>query len=76
MEQISGCTILLSRGLRDSRFLLGRPGSFLGAGLREQSLDLAVQCLHFLSQDLVAGLLAEEHEELADGAVDLLPLLA
>ena len=55
---------------RSSRLLLGLSRSFLGARLREQSLDLAVQGLHFLGQDLVAGLLAEEHKELADGTVD------
>jgi hypothetical protein len=38
-------------------------------------MDLAVQCLHLLSQDIMAGLLAEEHEEFANGTVDQLPLL-
>jgi hypothetical protein len=33
-------------------------------------MDLTVQGLHFLRQDLVAGLLAEEHEEFANGAID------
>jgi len=37
-------------------------------------MDVAVQGLDLLSQDLVAGLLAEEHKELADGTVDQLPL--
>jgi hypothetical protein len=31
---------------------------------------MTVQGLHLLRQDLVAGLLAEEHKELADGTVD------
>jgi hypothetical protein len=34
---------------------------------------MPVQGLHLLSQDLVGGLLAEEHEEFADGTVDQLP---
>jgi hypothetical protein len=38
-------------------------------------MDLAVPGLDLLSQDLMAGLLAEEHEDLTDGAVDHLPLL-
>jgi hypothetical protein len=38
-------------------------------------MDVAVQGLDLLRQDLVAGLLAEEHEQFADGAVDQLPLL-
>jgi hypothetical protein len=58
---------------RSSRLLLGLSRSFLGARLREQSLDLAVQGFNLLSQDLVAGLLAEEHEEFADGTVDQPP---
>jgi hypothetical protein len=33
-------------------------------------MDLAVQGFHLLGQDLVAGLLAEEHEGFADGIVD------
>jgi hypothetical protein len=33
-------------------------------------MDLAVQGFHLLSQGLVAGLLAEEHEEFTDGTVD------
>jgi hypothetical protein len=36
-------------------------------------MDLPVQSFNLLSQDVVAGLLAEEHEEFADGAVDQLP---
>ena len=55
---------------RSSRLLLGLSRSFLGARLREQRMDVAVQGLDLLSQDLVAGLLAEEHKELADGTVD------
>jgi hypothetical protein len=36
-------------------------------------MDLAVQGFHLFSQGLVAGLLAEEHEQFADGTVDQLP---
>jgi hypothetical protein len=61
---------LFSRGSRGSRFLFGLSGSFLGARLREERMDLAVQGFHLFSQGLVAGLLAEEHEEFADGTVD------
>jgi hypothetical protein len=61
---------LFSRGSRGARFLFGLSGSFLGARLREERMDLAVQGFHLFSQGLVAGLLAEEHEELADGTVD------
>jgi hypothetical protein len=31
---------------------------------------MPVQSFNLLSQDIMAGLLAEEHEELADGTVD------
>ena len=33
-----------------------------------------MQGLHFLGQNVVAGLLAEEHKQFADGAVEQLPL--
>jgi hypothetical protein len=36
---------------------------------------MPAQGLHLLSQNVVAGLLAEEHEKSADGTVDQLPLL-
>jgi hypothetical protein len=36
---------------------------------------MPVQGLHLFSQNVVAGLLAEEHEKSADGTVDQLPLL-
>jgi hypothetical protein len=39
-------------------------------------MDWAVQGFNLLSQDVVAGLLAEGHEQFADGTVDQLPLLA
>ena len=48
----------------------------LGLGdLCEERLDLAVQGRHLLSEDVVAGFLAQEHEELADRGVDQAPLL-
>jgi hypothetical protein len=36
---------------------------------------VAVERFHFLGQDLLAGLLAEEYQELADGLIHQLPLL-
>jgi hypothetical protein len=39
----------------------------------KQGVDLPVQGFHLLSQDLMAGLLAEEQEQFADGTVDQPP---
>jgi hypothetical protein len=51
-------------------------GSRFWGRLREQGLDVPVEHLDFLGQDVVAGFLAEEHQELTDGTVDQLPLLS
>jgi len=45
------------------------------ARLREEGVDVTVQGLDLLGQDLMAGLLAEEHKEFANGAIDGLLLL-
>jgi hypothetical protein len=47
----------------------------LQARLREQRMDVAVQGLDLLNKDLVAGLLAEEQQQLAAGIDDQAALL-